>query len=140
LRGWIAPGWPGGSSGVTIGIGYDLGYVTVDQFESDWGECLSFAQIENLRGVVGLRSIRAKNKITNFSHIKIKWPDAEKVFIERTFPLTQLKTEYAFPDINELPLDAQGALVSLVYNRGALMVDNSPPKTVGEKCGLSGTP
>ena len=27
--------WPGGQSGVTIGFGYDLGYVTVDQFESD---------------------------------------------------------------------------------------------------------
>jgi hypothetical protein len=29
--------WPGGGSGITIGIGYDLGFVTVDQFESDWG-------------------------------------------------------------------------------------------------------
>jgi GH24 family phage-related lysozyme (muramidase) len=28
--------------------------------------------------------------------------------------------------LDSLPLDAQGALVSLVYNRGTSMVDNSP--------------
>jgi GH24 family phage-related lysozyme (muramidase) len=119
------PGWPGGSSGVTIGIGYDLGYVTVDQFESDWGGYLSISQIESLRIVVGLKGIKAKNKVANFSDIKIKRADAEKVFLERTIPLTQLKTEHAFPVIDDLPADAQGALVSLVYNRGASMVDNS---------------
>jgi hypothetical protein len=31
------PTWPGGSSGVTIGIGYDLGFVNAKEFRSDWG-------------------------------------------------------------------------------------------------------
>ena len=30
------PTWPGGASGVTIGIGYDLGYNAVDQIRKDW--------------------------------------------------------------------------------------------------------
>jgi GH24 family phage-related lysozyme (muramidase) len=118
--------WPGGSSGITIGIGYDLGYVTVDQFESDWGEVLFAQNNVRLRSAVGLRGIKAKNKAASFSDIKIKRADAEKVFLERTIPLTQFKTEQAFPGIDKLPLDAQGALVSLVYNRGTSMADDSP--------------
>jgi GH24 family phage-related lysozyme (muramidase) len=35
--------WPGGASGITIGIGY-LGYTTVDRFESDWGGTLPASQ------------------------------------------------------------------------------------------------
>jgi GH24 family phage-related lysozyme (muramidase) len=118
--------WPGGSSGITIGIGYDLGYVTVDQFESDWGEFLSLQDIARLRSVVGLRGIKAKNKAASFLDIKIRRTDAEKVFTEKTIPLTQFKTEQALPGIYKLPLDAQGALVSLVYNRGTSMTDDSP--------------
>jgi GH24 family phage-related lysozyme (muramidase) len=126
-EGLNTPGsWPGGASGITIGIGYDLGYVTVDQYESDWGEFLSAQDIKRLRSVVGLKGIKAKNKAASFADIKIKRTDAEKVFIERTIPLTQFKAEQAFPGIDELPLDAQGALVSLVYNRGTSMTDDSP--------------
>jgi GH24 family phage-related lysozyme (muramidase) len=118
--------WPGGASGITIGIGYDLGYVTVDQFESDWDGFLSTQDVKRLRSVGGLRGIKAKNKAASFADIKIKRTDAEKVFIERTLPLTQFKVGQAFPGIDKLPIDAQGALVSLVYNRGTSMADDSP--------------
>jgi len=30
------PVWPGGSSGITIGFGYDLGYHAIDTFRLDW--------------------------------------------------------------------------------------------------------
>jgi GH24 family phage-related lysozyme (muramidase) len=118
--------WPGGASGITIGIGYDLGYVTVDQFESDWGELLSAQDINVLRPVVGLRGIRAKHKAASLPDIVITRTVAEKVFAERTIPLTQFKAAQAFPGIDKLPPDAQGALVSLVYNRGTAMADDSP--------------
>jgi GH24 family phage-related lysozyme (muramidase) len=113
--------WPGGDSGVTIGIGYDLGYVTVDQFESDWGPCLTEDQLNRLREAVGKRGIAARNRATQFADIRIKRKDAETVFIERSLPMYALRTEMAFPGITELPPDAQGALVSLVFNRGASM-------------------
>ncbi len=113
--------WPGGDSGVTIGIGYDLGYVTVDQFESDWGHCLTEDQLDRLREAVGKRGIAARNRATGFVDIRIKRKDAETVFIERSLPMYALRTEMAFPGITELPPDAQGALVSLVFNRGASM-------------------
>jgi GH24 family phage-related lysozyme (muramidase) len=118
--------WPGGSSGITIGIGYDLGHVTVDQFESDWGELLSPSHVQRLKAAVGLRGIRARNRAQQFSDIFIKRADSEKVFLNRTIPLYQLKAQQALPGIQTLPIDAQGALVSLVYNRGTSMVDDSP--------------
>lgn len=113
--------WPGGDSGITLGIGYDLGYVTVDQFESDWGPCLPVDPLKRLRDAVGKRGIAARNRAAQFQDIKIKRKDAETVFVERNLPLYAFKTELAFPGITELPADAQGALVSLVFNRGTSM-------------------
>ena len=54
--------WPGGESGVTIGFGYDLGYVTADQFQSDWGDHLSADVMNKLLPAIGLKGIPAKNK------------------------------------------------------------------------------
>lgn len=120
------PDWPGGQSGVTIGFGYDLGYVTVDQFESDWGELLGVDASVRLKGAIGLRALRARNRIENLSAVRIARNAAEQVFATRTLPLYELRTALAFPGVQALPQDARGALVSLVYNRGASMVDHTP--------------
>ena len=113
--------WPGGNSGITLGFGYDLGYVTVDQFESDWGPYLTPVQLNRLRDAVGKRGIAARNRAVQFNDIRIRRKDAETVFLERNLPLYALKTEMTFPGITKLPPDAQGALVSLVFNRGTSM-------------------
>jgi GH24 family phage-related lysozyme (muramidase) len=120
------PDWPGGQSGVTIGFGYDLGYVTVDPFESDWGELVRPDVSQRLKAVIGLRALRARNRIGDLSDIRISRKAAEQVFATRTLPLYELRTAQAFPGVDALPEDARGALVSLVYNRGASMVDHSP--------------
>jgi GH24 family phage-related lysozyme (muramidase) len=114
--------WPGASSGITIGMGYDLGYVTVDQFESDWHDILTGPTLASLKTAIGLIGIKAKNRAAQYANIRIKRADAEKVFTERTIPVQTFKTAQAFPGFENLPLDAQGALVSLVYNRGTSMV------------------
>jgi GH24 family phage-related lysozyme (muramidase) len=114
--------WPGGASGITIGIGYDLGYVTMDQFESDWGDELPAAELSRLQAVVGLIGVSARNRAAGLDDIRIGRADAERIFAQRTIPQTQFKAEQAFPGLARLPLDAQGALVSLVYNRGTSMV------------------
>lgn len=115
--------WPGGDSGITIGIGCDLGYTTVDRFESDWGDVLPPSQIQRLKEVVGLRGLSARVRAHEFSDIKIKLADAEKVFAERSVPSERVKVQLAFPGFDKLPADAQGALISLAYNRGTSMVD-----------------
>lgn len=115
--------WPGGESGITIGIGYDLGYIAVDQFESDWGEYLGAPARERLKAVVGLRGAKARNRASELSGIRIKRKDAEEVFETRTIPRFEFLAAQAFPGFDALPPDPQGALVSLVYNRGTSMVD-----------------
>jgi GH24 family phage-related lysozyme (muramidase) len=118
--------WPGGDSGITIGIGYDLGYVTADEFGSDWNDILSPADAQALSGVVGLKAAAAQDKAPLLKAIRIKESDAQRVFLERSVPVYQKQTADAFPGVDALPADAQGALVSLIYNRGPRMTDRDP--------------
>lgn len=119
------PGWPGEQSGVSIGIGYDLGYTTADVFKADWVEVLTAKQIKILLPVVGLKGAKAKAALKKLDDVKIPIKGGEKVFFERSLPKYIVLTENAFPGIGDLPPDAQGALVSLVYNRGTSMTGES---------------
>ena len=111
--------WPGESSGITIGIGYDLGYQ--GNFENDWADYLPQEQIDRLKTVLGLTGADAKARAPEFKDIRIKRSDSEAVFENVTLPEYTNETRGAFSGFDDLPLDAQGALVSLVYNRGASM-------------------
>jgi GH24 family phage-related lysozyme (muramidase) len=117
--------WPGGSSGITIGIGYDLGYESADDFTNDWQPRLSTGDFTTLTQVVGLKGTTAQAKASSLKTIKIKTSDAEQVFLERSVPKYQKQTQQAFPGVDDLPADAQGALFSLVYNRGTSMEGDS---------------
>lgn len=113
------PCYPGGASGVTIGVGYDLGYNTDDQFTSDWGKVLTGDVFSRLSKCLGAKSSSAKSLIPSVKDIEIPWESALKVFKESTLPRFVNETLKAFPGANELHPDAFGALVSLVFNRGA---------------------
>ena len=113
--------WPGGESGVTIGFGYDLGYVNADQFQSDWGDRLSADVMNRLKTAIGLKGIPAKNKAATLGDVRIDRDVALAVFTDKTVPSYEAQTRTAFPGFDALPIDAQGALVSLVFNRGTSM-------------------
>jgi GH24 family phage-related lysozyme (muramidase) len=113
--------WPGGESGVTIGYGYDLGYVTADQFRSDWGDHLSADVMNKLIPAVGLKGTSAKNKAAQLAGVTVDKDSSMAVFRDKTIPSYEAQTAKAFPRLEQLPSDARGALVSLVYNRGAKM-------------------
>jgi len=117
--------WPGGSSGITIGVGYDLCFVKEDQFEEDWSPFLSADEMDRLKDVTGLSGEDASQRASEFGDIKIKRPDAEQVVKERTLPLYSQRTEDAIPGVDQLPAAAQGALVSLVFNHGPGMNGDS---------------
>lgn len=117
--------WPGGASGITIGIGYDLGYESAGDFNADWQPRLAVGDFSTLSQVVGLKGTSAQAKASALKTIKIKTTDAEDVFLNRSVPKYQALTQQAFPGVDDLPADAQGALFSLVYNRGASMEGDS---------------
>lgn len=118
------PSWPGGASGVTIGIGYDLGYTSTSQFQVDWQDKLSANDYVRLRRVLGLKGGAGRSSISGVRDIEIPWEAALSVFEENTIPDYIAQTLQAFPNSENLPDDAFGALVSIVFNRGPL-IDNS---------------
>lgn len=111
------PSWPGGSSGVTIGMGYDLGYE--QNLARDWQAHLSPADLAALGRTLGLTGSRANQALSGVRHIEVPWDMAAEVFNERTLPQEIRKTLAAFPrSADKLTANAFGALVSLVFNRG----------------------
>jgi GH24 family phage-related lysozyme (muramidase) len=113
-----SPVWPGGESGVTIGIGYDLGTVTTNEFAADWRAYLAGADMVALSRVVGRQGAQARNTLTSVNSVVVTFEAAEKVFYLTTLPEVAMNTRRLYPGTEKLPPDAAGALVSLVYNRG----------------------
>jgi GH24 family phage-related lysozyme (muramidase) len=110
--------WPGGNSGIALGIGYDLGLVTRESFESDWNPHLSPEQIARLSEATGVTGKSAQALAPRFADIVITREAAIDVFERVTLPQWVARTAEVFPGFDKLPLDAQGALVALVFNRG----------------------
>jgi len=124
-RRYQAPVWPHGQSGVTIGIGYDLGYSSAAQLSSQWGGRISDAAIETLIPVCGLKGADAQAALASVSHLRVTWQQALSQF-DNFLPYAVGKTEDTFPHASELKSECLGALVSLVYNRGPSLSPRSP--------------
>jgi hypothetical protein len=112
-----SPAWPGEQSGVTIGVGYDLGYVNKAEFSEDWKD-LPKDIFDRLYKVVGIKGYNAKNLIRGLKDISIPWELSLKVFNNKTVTKFYNLTKQTFPNFDNLPEDAKGGLVSLVFNRG----------------------
>jgi hypothetical protein len=63
--------WPRGESGITIGYGYDLGYVTESEFVNDWKDTLPAEYIDRLKTAIGKTGIEARNIAYKFKDIWI---------------------------------------------------------------------
>lgn len=113
------PLWPGGESGITIGIGYDVGYATWNGFVKDWQAHLSVAQMNLFKPVIGKKGTAAKNLLTgSLKTLIIPWEAALAVFYTVSLPIYAKSTINIYPSLPLLPQDAQGAILSIVYNRG----------------------
>ena len=111
------PAWPEGQSGVTIVVGYDLGYVNKTEFSEDWKD-LPKEIFDRLYKVVGIKGYNAKNLIRGLRDIVIPWELSLQVFNNKTVTKFWNLTRDTFPNFDKMPEDAKGGLVSLVFNRG----------------------
>jgi len=114
------PTWPGEQSGVTVGVGYDLGYVNKTEFSNDWKD-LPKEIFDRLYRVVGVKGYQAKELARRLKDIIIPWELSVKVFMNKTVKKFYDLTQATFPNFDKLPEDAKGGLVSLVFNRGAAL-------------------
>jgi len=115
------PIWPGGQSGVTIGIGYDIGQQTRELFSKDWSAYIQEPELSRLSASAGISGDAAQLLLVNIKDISISLDVASEVFYTSTLPRYAKKALKAYPGIELLPADAQAALLSLVYNRGTSM-------------------
>jgi GH24 family phage-related lysozyme (muramidase) len=121
--------WPEVASGPTVGVGYDLGYVTVSECTYDWAHILDAASISALVLGVGLTGEAAHRFCrANRDKVTITWAQALQEFTEREVPKWEDRTKQVLPNYDLLSPDCAGVLVSLSYNRGTSGYDSSLPR------------
>lgn len=114
------PTWPQGQSGVTIGIGYDCGYVSETELHYDWSGILPEDMISILQNkAVGHKGIEAQ-AVTHelYSSVIVPWDAAMSEFKHIEVPKWINRVAKIVPNTTALSPDSLGALVSLSYNRG----------------------
>lgn len=120
------PTWPGGESGCTLGFGYDLGYNTEKQFMADWSNKINLNFVNALRPLCGLKGEKVKGMLRGeVLQVRIPYLTAYEVFIKTSLPKYYAMTKSIYPQLDTLNEDTQGALVSMVYNRGTKLDGDS---------------
>jgi hypothetical protein len=119
-RKYRRPVWPGGASGITIGVGYDLGYMTREQLWADWRGHLSTTMITALeKRALGIRGAAAKARLKELQAlIDVPWEAALAVYRDCVLPRYVAKLRAALPNTDRLGPECLGALASLCINRG----------------------
>jgi len=127
------PTWPGESSGVTIGIGWDAGYNTESQLLEAWA-MLADSSLELLKGAIGIRGESARLWLSSrpaVRDLEIPWEKALEVFERITVPRFYLQTMRIYPQAETLPAPARDALLSLVFNRGTSLAGDRRAEMLG---------
>ena len=117
------PAWRTTKSGATGGIGYDCGYNSKSQIARDWNGVIPPSQVRVMQSLSGKKGSTAYYATRSVKHlVHISYDQAEVVFKKSTLPRFSKLTAKAFqltPD--RLHPHCNGALVSLVFNRGGSM-------------------
>jgi GH24 family phage-related lysozyme (muramidase) len=120
------PTWPGGASGMTLGIGIDCGYYTPTELEKIFS-FLPKKQLDIVKGASGKKG-QAGKEYTNLHKndgIVVTWDQALDIFNKLIWTKFAKLAEKAFPGLDQLCDDAYGAIVSLVFNRGSSLNGDS---------------
>ncbi len=114
-----SPVWPGGASGATIGIGYDLGHASRQGILDDWA---SHPQLQRLLPAAGVMGAPARQLVRSMRDVRTPLADAQRVFAAATLPTYDALTARAYANgWDALLPNARGSLTATVYNRGASM-------------------
>ncbi|PBJ84498.1 hypothetical protein CMZ84_04270 [Lysobacteraceae bacterium NML93-0399] len=128
------PIWPQGASGITWGIGYDGGHATARDIRAAWH---AHPEVERLASTAGIVGTRARDALPAYRDIVTRYDYASDVFTAVSLPIYHASARRAFgAGFDSLPPDAAGALVSMVYNRGAAMAGdrNREKRTIRDVC------
>lgn len=107
-------------SGITEGIGYDNSTVDRGVIRVDW-KILGDKNANRLADTHSYRGRVAKQHLHEVSDILVPWMVALDVFDRVDCARTYALCKRTFPGFEELRVNAQAAIVSLVFNRGNAM-------------------
>jgi hypothetical protein len=114
------PEWPGGASGVTIALGYDLGYATAEKIKADFSGKVSDESLMQMISCAGITGASAYHKMLAVkASVVVPWSAALAVFLNRDMPTWIRTVDTVLPNTDKLGPMCRGMLVSLAYNRGA---------------------
>lgn len=120
IKHYQQPEWPGGASGVTIMLGYDLGYANPEKIHRDLGGKISADMLAACVACSGITGAAAHEQMLRVrSRINIPWLVSLDVFLHNDMPEWIATVRKYLPNTELLPPDCLGILVSLAYNRGA---------------------
>jgi len=126
------PEWPGGRSGITIGIGYDVGASVKKntQLHEDWDGKIPTAMIVALEPCIGVTGEPAHKLLPRVRpKVNVPWEAAMSVFDDVDVPRWYRMCKRALPNFEALSPLCKGAPVSLAYNRGASFLQRGPRYT-----------
>lgn len=113
------PIWPGAASGVTIGVGYDLGHTAPKVIVADWAV---HPKVDRLPAAAGVQGRAARPLAAQMQDVVTPYPMAETVFLATSYVEHEARARRAFgPAYAEAPPCVQGAITSVVFNRGSSM-------------------
>jgi hypothetical protein len=140
------PIWPGYSSGITIGCGFDLGYHSLSEFQSQWGPRMGQADFTRLVPTIGFRTVepnraakvaQAKALVQSLSDIVISWAVAIEQFDNVKYPLLVRTLYRALDNLDRIHPHCRAALLSLTFNRGAAFASADPRFAEMRQIGLA---
>ena len=128
------PTWAGGASGVTFGIGFDLGYSTAAEIASTWSPYLPPAMVQAMCSAAGLTGATGQAACFRLRGVvTVSWTAAMAVFEGLDMPKWEKAVAAALPNTDALSPDSFGALVSLAYNRGASFNNPKSPSDPSDR-------
>jgi hypothetical protein len=125
------PYWPQGTSGVTLGVGWDAGYHSRAELKEMWA-ALGPDVLARIEEAAGKKGRAAQALIPELRVIEIPRSVSIQVLTrslnEHYYPFVlQL-----FPGLERLPAEVQVVFISVVFNRGASMGGDPDWKTAKE--------
>jgi GH24 family phage-related lysozyme (muramidase) len=111
------PEWPGGASGVTVGVGYDTGYYSHKVILADWQSLADYDRAR-LADCSGLTDGRAHERTKTLHDLVVRWDLAVDVFDRVDVAREFANAKRAMPGFEDLRANAQAAIISTGFNRG----------------------
>lgn len=111
---------PGGASGPTVGIGYDLGQQSARQIREDWAGHPQVEALAQGSGVIGDRACRTFR--ASHRDVRVSIEDAQRVFQMASLPIYARAAGRALKrGWTDVSGHYRAGMVSLGYNRGWVM-------------------